>query len=98
MRGQDLNAAIEFARYVLWSKLDDVLKPHDCDGALKVDSAFLRWKAEELQRNVQECYQLGKGATRTEQTQLEGINRKLDLIAGQLVKMAFPPPAMEISA
>jgi len=88
--GRDLDAAVEFARYILWSKLPDILKPHDCDGFLKVDSSFLRWKAEELQRCVTECYRLGKGAQRGEQTQLEAISRKLDLIAGQISKIPMP--------
>jgi hypothetical protein len=85
--GKDLDAAVEFARFVLWSKMADLLKPQDCDGMLKVDSAFLRWKAEELQRSVCDAYRTGKAAPRGEQGQLDAIGHKLDIIAGQLSKL-----------
>lgn len=82
--GKDLAAAVEYARYILWSKLAQVMRPHDCDGALKVDSSLMRWKAEELQRSVCDLYSSGKYVPRGEQAQLDRINQKLDLIAGRL--------------
>lgn len=82
--GQDLDAALEFARYVIWSKLAEVMAPHDVAGALKVDSSFLRWKALELQRTVQDAFRTGKAAPSGNQAPLEAIGHKLDLIAAQL--------------
>lgn len=91
--GKDLDAALAFARYVIWSKLVDVLKPHDCEGFLKVDSAFLQWKAEELQRSVQDVYLAGKSAPQGDQSHLEAISRKLDAIAGRLAQVPIEPPS-----
>lgn len=82
--GVDLDAALEFSRFVLWSKLSEVLAPHDRGGPLKVDSSFLRWKAEELQRTVQDAYRDGKIVSKANQAPLEAISRKLDLIAAQV--------------
>jgi hypothetical protein len=88
--GKDLTAALEFARYVLWSKVDEILKPHDCDGFLKVDASLMRWKAEELQRAVHECYRTGKSLPEGSLTQLAGISHKLDLIAGRIALLQAP--------
>lgn len=82
--GQDLMAGLEFARYVLWSGIVPLCKSfaQDCP---KIDGAYLQWKAEELQRSVQDVFIRARGAkVELAETQLESINRKLDLIAGRL--------------
>jgi len=88
--GRDLEQAREFAAFFLWSGLDKFLKPFDSDGALKVDSAFLRWKAEDLQRRVQDMWASGKAAEGNVST-LQAIHHKLDIIASHVSKLS--PPA-----
>jgi len=85
--GKDVEAAREFCAWLLFSKLDDILKPHDCQGALKVDSGQLRYRAEQLQREVQDAWRSGK-VSHVDASALDGINRKLDLIAAQVA--GFP--------
>jgi hypothetical protein len=49
---------------------------------------MMRWKCEELQRKVQDRYRLNDGKPHIERTELEEINRKLDLIAGHVAKFS----------
>lgn len=85
--GRDYDAALFFARYILWSRLDRILQAFNTPGPLKVDSAFLRWKAEELQRTVQDAYAFGKASPSSAESVLESIHRKLDLLAGHVAQM-----------
>lgn len=85
--GHDLEAAVEFARWLRASRLAEILAPHDNNGCLKVDSAFLRWKTNELESAVCERYARGQNAPKGESSQLEQINHKLDLIAGRLARV-----------
>jgi len=85
--GRDLDSAVEFARFLLNSGIWPILQEHDNNGFLKVDSAFLRWKAEELQRAVCEIYAKGQNLSPKQNSSLEEINHKLDLIAGRLARV-----------
>src|ERR1039458_4671894 len=58
--GRDLEQALEFARFFLWCRIDKILAQYQSDGELKVDLAFLRWKAEDLQQMVLDHYSAGK--------------------------------------
>jgi hypothetical protein len=88
--GKGLEAALEFARYVFWSGIIELCEEYPQEHPLKVDGAMMRWKCEELQRKVQDRYRLNDGKPHIERTELEEINRKLDLIAGHVAK--FSPP------
>jgi hypothetical protein len=87
--GQDLMAALDFARYVLWSGIVPICKEHACDSGapLKVDGSFLQYRAEDLQRNVQDRFARDNGKIKIRETQLEALNRKLDLIAGYVSRL-----------
>ena len=87
---KQLEEALNFTRFVFWSGLLDLFKANPQPFPLKVDGAFLEWKCKELQQKVQERYRLNDGKPHIEETQLNAINRKLDLIAGHLQK--FTPP------
>ena len=91
--GRDLDPALDFCRFILWSHIDKLLLPYQCDGELKVDVAYLRWKAEDLQREVQILYSTGKAAADANRGTMEAILHRLDLIAGHVAK--FAPPATE---
>lgn len=88
--GVDLDGALAFAKFVLWSGLPRVLAPYDNQGIWKVDSAHLGWLAKELQRDVQERYRKGKTQPDAPLTQLEAIHHKLDLLAGHVSQLAKP--------
>lgn len=85
--GLDLDAALTFARFVFWAGLAKVLAPFDNDGPCKVDSTHLAWLAAEVQDEVQERYRSGASKEEPNRTQWEKVNHKLDMIAGQLVKL-----------
>jgi hypothetical protein len=92
--GKDLDAAREFCAFVLWSGIIKILKPHDNTGVLKIDSAFLEWSAEELQREVQERWRTGRNIQTVQITELQRIHDKLDVIAGRIAQMpTLPSPA-----
>lgn len=87
-QGHDLMPALDFARYVLWSGLVPLMKSEGQDGALKIDGSLLEWKAKELQEAVQARFRSERnGKCMLHETQLEALNRKLDLIAGRLAQV-----------
>ena len=92
--GRDCDAAIEFCRFILWSHIDKLLLPYENKGELKVDVAFLRWKAEDLQQQVLELYRTGKASAQANQSSMQAILHKLDIIAGHVAKVT-PPVTME---
>ena len=89
--GRDLEAALDFARYILGARLEKILEPFNTPvsnipGDYKVDSAHLAWKARELQRSVQDCYAYGKASPEGYTGVLEGIHHKLDILAAHIAK------------
>ncbi len=93
-QGSALSEALNFTRYLLWSGITKVLEAHARPEPLKVDGAYVRWKAEELQRAVQERFKMNKTAPNVALSELESINHKLDLIAGHISKLS-PPSTTE---
>lgn len=87
LQGQDYQAALEFSTFVINSGMHKILLEHDSDGMLKVDSAFLAWKAEDLRGMVWDAYRSGKVAPGANQDALRAIAEKLDLIAGHVAKL-----------
>jgi len=88
--GRDLDGALQFARYVIWCRIDRLMAPHDCQGFLKVDSSLLVSKARILEQTVQDAYRTGKVAPDASLSVLEAINHKLDLLAGHVARVAEP--------
>jgi len=82
--GVDLMPALDFARFVFWSGIPDLCEQcHAVTGALKTDGSALRKRAKALQSLCEEMM-TGEAAPRIHETQMEAINRKLDLIAGHV--------------
>jgi hypothetical protein len=89
--GKYLEEAHDFCRYVLNSGMLSIFEASPQAFPLKVDAAFLRWQAEELTREIQDRYRKGKNTPTVEFSEIQSINRKLDLIAGQLAKVSNLP-------
>lgn len=85
--GKRLDEANDFCRFLLNSRICDLLRPFDSTGALKVDSAHLGWMAEDLRRAVCEQFRSGKVIPVDHGGTLKAINSKLDLIAGHLARL-----------
>ena len=84
---RDVIQGLDFARYVINSRLVRLFEAHACGGQLKVDGALLRWKAQELQRACQERFRLNDSKPHVEALQLQCIHEKLDTMAGYLSKL-----------
>jgi hypothetical protein len=86
--GKELSAAANFARYVRWSGLLKVFKANANDSiANRVDGALLEWRVEELQRMVQDRWKDPDAGPKFATSTIEGIEHKLDLIAGYLANL-----------
>jgi len=83
-----VDSAVQFARYVLWSGLISLFEEYARPEPLKVDGAFIRWLAEELQRECTERYRTNNFSPTFEQAEFQSIHDKLDLIAGHLSRVA----------
>jgi len=92
--GHSHDEARGFCVYLLNSGVIKLLEANSCPGAFKVDGPLVRWKAEELQRNVQDFYRTGRTEAKVDASTLDAINRKLDLIAGGIGKL-FNPQGVE---
>lgn len=87
--GKDLEQALNFCRFVLWAGLVDFCEHHTTeDKIFRVNGKELRKKAEALQFDVQERYRANNMAPKILMTELEQINHKLELIAGQLSQIS----------
>jgi len=84
--GRELDAAAAFCRYLTFSGICALLEENAAPEPLTVDGALIRWKANDLEKEVCNQWRLGK-VPETRETQLEVIHHKLDLIAGQLAKI-----------
>jgi len=93
---KSLDAALDFCRFVTWSGLVQILKAHSNTGVLPIDGSHIEWKVRELQRQIQERYVSGDVKPQVDVAELERINYKLDLIAGQLSHL--PLPKVDIAA
>jgi hypothetical protein len=81
---KQLESAICFCRYVRWSGLLKLFKTNPQPHPLPVDGYLLESVINELESEVLRRYQTGDVKPRIDAAQLERINHKLDLIAGQL--------------
>jgi hypothetical protein len=93
---KEVMAALDFARWLFWSGLLELLEMNSREGPLKVDGANLRWKCQELQSACQDRFRTNGSEPRLAETQLRSINEKLDMIAGFISKVAVGacvPPA-----
>lgn len=102
LEGLNLDEALHFANFIEWSRLCELLKPFDRDGLLTVDSHALLARAKEVQHLVRDTYvKQGKEEwfPRHDESQLQGINRRLDILAAQvstLTDLMLSPVAAEL--
>ena len=90
----EVMAALDFARWLFFSGLLELLEAHSCQGLLKVDGPNLRWKCQELQHDCQERLRLNDSKPHLEALQLQSIREKLDTMAGYLSKLVVSGPAV----
>jgi hypothetical protein len=83
-QGQDAQAALEFGGFILWSGIIPLCREIATDSHPKIDGSHLQWLAEELQRDARERLSFPGKPAKIDATQLEAINRKLDVIAAQI--------------
>ena len=95
---RDVQPALEFARWLFWSGILELLEANACDGFLKVDGAHLRWRCEELQRQCTERYRLNDTKPHVEALQLQSIHEKLNLMAGYLSRLTVGPVQPAVTA
>lgn len=94
VEGIELEAGAKFARYVRFAGIVKLFKEHAAGEPLTVDGALIDWKANELEKAVCEKWRSG-AVPQSRDTQLEVIDHKLNLIAGQLAKVQLAPAAAE---
>jgi hypothetical protein len=99
---KNLDGALDFARWLQFSGLVKFFKYHAHDfqhpqsGHFQVDGALIETKIAQLIRDIQDRYRTGDVQPHISAADLERINYKLDLIAGQLSYL--PLPKVDISA
>jgi len=90
-RGERVNEAIQFSRYLMWSGVLRELKAfprHDQPAGLQTDAGLLEWEVSELLQaalRVPECKRLGSFEER--------VLKNLDVIAGHVQRLAPPSSA-----
>ena len=89
--GKELDCALAFCRYVFWSGIVEILKAHQDVSVVKIDPYRLGGRVNELQSSVQEWYASNKKQPTVVLSEIEGISRKLDLIAGRLLWITGEP-------
>lgn len=94
--GKDVLAASEFARYLLFSGFLKMFERNPQDFPLKVDGHLLRWKCGDLLDKCARAWKDKNGVVHLDLSQLENVNRKLDIIAAHVSK--FSPPLMDKTA
>lgn len=82
--GRDLDTALFFAQYVVWTDLDKLTEWGTSGTNFAVEPGLLLKTAEKLQGAVREKFTLGQGNPKTPDGQLEAIHRKLETLAGGL--------------
>ena len=80
-------AAVEFARFVRWSGLVKLFEENAQGEPLKVDGAYIRWKAEELERCCTERFRTNSTEPTLTAAYLQSLHDKIDLMAGYLGKL-----------
>jgi len=88
--GKDLQAANEFCAYLEWSGILKILEAGSRPEPLKVDGSFIRWKQQELLGVVRAQFKANAKTISLELSQLEAVNRKLDLIAAHVATLSPP--------
>lgn len=83
--GRDLQPALEFAGWVLWSGITMLCSRH-AQAMPKIDGSHLRWKAEELQRLVRDKFRDPKSLPQIPMTQLQALNHKMDVLAALVAR------------
>jgi hypothetical protein len=84
--GQELEGALKFGGFLIWSGIVSLCRRYAQPEHPKIDGDFLRWKAEELQRQVREKRNDRDQRAKLDEKQIAGINRRLDILAAQVAR------------
>jgi len=84
--GKQVEEALNFSKFVLFSGIVQILKAHSDAGRNKIDGAHLQWRCEELERACNEYWKSKNRTPSISLTELEAINRKLDVIAAHVAR------------
>ena len=89
IRVLELEPALNFCRYVLWSGLIELCNQNSCsDTGLEISGANLQTRAKDLQESIQLRFVKNNKGLDIRPTELEKINHKLDLIAGRISQLS----------
>ena len=89
--GKSLEEALEFANYIFWSGLVDLLKQHTQNPPFECNGANLQKACELLQRDVRDNYRVhGRVEPRVKLSELEKITDQLELLSAQVAKLSSP--------
>ena len=86
--GKDLYAAKEFASYIQWSGIIRFLEAQESSSTIVFNAKEISLLHKKLLDVVHEQFQGAQRVVSLELSQIELINRRLELIAGQLSFMA----------
>ena len=89
--GRDVQAAVDFARFIQQCGLIKLFEEHSQPEPLKIDGAFIRWKAEELERCCTERFRTNSSEPTLTAAYLQSLHEKIDLMAGYLSKLTVSP-------
>lgn len=88
--GRDINSAVEFARYILWSGLIKIFEECPGSGPLRVDAALIRKQATELEQVCTEHYRTRGSEPGIKVSELRSLHEKMDLLAGYVARLGLP--------
>jgi len=88
---KSVDEAANFTRWLSTSGILAMLEMFTTDGSLPVNGPPLRKLAEKILSDCGDLYRSGKATARYQASDIAAINHKLDLIAGRLAGLEFPP-------
>jgi len=88
---KSVDEASNFTRWLSTSGILAMLEMFSTDGSLPVNGPALRKLAEKILSDCGDLYRSGKATARYQSSDIAAINHKLDLIAGRLAGLEFPP-------
>jgi len=91
-QGKDVLAAKDFATFILWSGIPELLKSHPAPYPCEVDGEKLRTEAESLRRACWDRWSRSVNGDELGKPTIAAINHKLELIAGFLAQNSGSAP------
>ena len=85
--GRDIDAAVEFAKFVFWSGIPKLMEANPHPAPLLVDGALLRSKAQELIELCNERYRTRNLDPMLSAKEFKSLHEKIDLLAGYVSQL-----------